>query len=298
MDNKRRKFEFDFENYHITVLMLHCEEFTYNVALHSHSDSSYEIHYIPKGSGNVLIDGKKYMLYPGILYVTGPNVMHEQITDGGITEYCIYLQIEENSEIYENARIDKDESVMKYFRETVFWYGEDKQEIVNILRSIFRETAKPAIGMWSYIVACMQQLVIRMVRNYMGVAPAVEDNEDNYNDLFQNKGYISSQYDSFLVIEQKFLNQYDTVTLKELSGLIGLGTRQTERLLKQHYGMSFIQKRTEARMSAAIIMMKTTKMTINEIAVKTGYASAEHFTNCFRRYTGVAPGKYRKSIVQ
>ena len=50
-----------------------------------------------------------------------------------------------------------------------------------------------------------------------------------------------------MIIEDYFLYEYQNLSLEELAVKLGLGTRQTERLLPKHYGKTFLQKKTEAR---------------------------------------------------
>ena len=75
---------------------------------------------------------------------------------------------------------------------------------------------------------------------------------------------------------------YKDLTLDTLAKLVKLGKRQTERLLKKHYNKTFMQKRTEARMSAACILLQDNKKGMAAIAEELGYSSAEHFTNAFK----------------
>ena len=68
-----------------------------------------------------------------------------------------------------------------------------------------------------------------------------------------------------------------TCLLEELAVKLGLGTRQTERLLQKHYGKTFLQKKTEARMSAAAILLTDSSRSITSVAEALGYSSIEHF---------------------
>ncbi|MDE6202602.1 MAG: helix-turn-helix transcriptional regulator, partial [Lachnospiraceae bacterium] len=100
----------------------------------------------------------------------------------------------------------------------------------------------------------------------------------------------------YLIIEECFLYEYRTLTLDVLASRLGLGIRQTERLLKTHYGKTFLQKKTEARMSAASILLQNPGLSITQIAEDTGYSCIEHFSASFRRYYGQSATSYRKRI--
>ena len=99
---------------------------------------------------------------------------------------------------------------------------------------------------------------------------------------------------SYLIIEEAFLYGYKSITLEALSQKLGLGTRQTERLLKKHYNKTFQQKKTESRMFAARTLLRESSKSIGEISEELGYSSCEHFSWSFKKYCGMSPSEYRK----
>ena len=96
------------------------------------------------------------------------------------------------------------------------------------------------------------------------------------------------------IIEDAFFYRYRTLTLPDLSRLLNLSARQTQRLLQQNFGRTFSQKLTEARMAAASQYLLTTELSVTEISERTGFSSIEHFSAAFRRFTGRSPRQYRK----
>lgn len=73
-----------------------------------------------------------------------------------------------------------------------------------------------------------------------------------------------------------------------------MSPRQTQRLLMEFYGKSFQEKKAEARMSAAAILLSDPSKTIASIAEALGYSSAEHFSSAFRKYYHKSPRQYRR----
>lgn len=49
------------------------------------------------------------------------------------------------------------------------------------------------------------------------------------------------------------------------------------------------------RIEEAKIILKTTKMKVNEISKKVGYENNSYFVNLFTKNTGMTPNEYRKS---
>ena len=100
---------------------------------------------------------------------------------------------------------------------------------------------------------------------------------------------------TYLTIEEAFLYDYKDLTLSALAARVNLGPRQTERLLNKHYNMTFSQKKAEARMSAALLLLRGTQKSIGEISEELGFSSPEHFSNAFKKYFHKTPAAYRKA---
>jgi AraC-like DNA-binding protein len=123
-------------------------------------------------------------------------------------------------------------------------------------------------------------LIILIIRNYEKASRSLNILPEFSLDVARN-----------LTVEEAFLYEYKTITMDALSERIGLSKRQTERLLKEQYGKTFLQKRTQARMSAALILLEAGK-TITQVAEIVGYSSCEHFTNAFKQFYGKSPRNY------
>ncbi|HWT76268.1 MAG TPA: AraC family transcriptional regulator [Mobilitalea sp.] len=271
---------------HINFYALHfvCERFLRSIPSHSHSDNSYEIHYIPFGKGKVKLDHVTYQVVPNTLYVTGPHVEHEQIPDkeDPMIEYCIYLKLEKKSN---DKKKEKQGSYLQLFEDTKIWFGQDNQNIHPLMQQIFLELDNKYTGYMKQVENLLQQLVIQLIRNYENIQKS--QIQSKTSDL---------AYSKYLIIEEAFLYDYKDLSLDTLSRLLGLSPRQTERLLLQHYGKTFLQKKSEAKMSAASILLMDPKKRITGIALDLGYSSVEHFSNAFRRYYHKSARDYRKAM--
>lgn len=275
--------KFSIENISFYTLHIAYERFLRSIPSHSHSDNSYEIHYIPYGQGKVKIDQVVYQVVPNTLYVTGPNIEHEQIPDKDdpMIEYCIYLKLEKKS--HDKGK-EKQGSYLQLFENTKSWFGQDNQNIHPLMQQIFLELEKKYSGYIKQVETLLQQLVILLIRNY-------ENNRQSQN---QAKSFDLA-YSKYFIIEEYFLYEYKDLSLDALASRLGLSARQTERLLNQHYGKTFLQKKTEAKMSAASILLMDPKKRITDIALELGYSSVEHFSYAFQRYYHKCAREYRKS---
>ena len=70
-----------FDNLHITIEQVDYGVFHDSIMRHSHSKNYYEAHLICGGKGTLIADEEVYPLEKGSLFMTGPDVVHAQITD-------------------------------------------------------------------------------------------------------------------------------------------------------------------------------------------------------------------------
>ncbi len=251
---------------------------------HSHATGSYEIHYIPYGYGNLVLPDQTCQVEPNTLYVTGPQVQHAQIPlkEDPMVEYCIYIHT--NVMPPASNPNNKFSDLMSLFLSTPFWFGTDQQNIYPLFQTLFEELSNHHIGYICQAESLIRQIIVQIVRNYK--------QDHIFSNVLENHKPISNP---FLLLEETFLMEYDSLTLEALSSHLGLSTRQTQRLLKKQYGQTFLQKRTQARMAAAVSLLSDPSLTLTAIAEKTGYSSVEHFSTVFRKFYNISPKEYRKN---
>lgn len=279
------KIKFSMEDIDFTVLSICLEKLIKPIPMHTHSKNSYELHYISYGYGTLITGDTQYKIAPGTLFMTGPEIEHEQISapDNPMTEYCIYFKING----IDKKKYNPSQNLIHYFLSHTFWIGVDSNNIHEIMKNIIRELENKYIGYEFVIQSLLQQAILQMIRYYKANDTTKADSmlpTQNVNDL------------TYLIIEEAFLYDYNNITLDSLALQVGLGKRQTERLLQMHYNKTFLQKKTEARMSAASTLLRDKERTISSIAYDLGYSSVEHFSNAFKRYFHKTPTVYRKEI--
>ncbi|MDD3402148.1 MAG: AraC family transcriptional regulator [Hespellia sp.] len=272
--------QFTVENTSFFVLNMALERFLSPIPKHCHGNNSYELHYVSQGYGIVKIDGISYDISPNTFYVTGPYVEHEQIPYPAdpMVEYSIYFKL--NKQGTSTAYLD-------LFKNTTTWIGQDIYDMHLILKSLFRDLQTKKSGYMIRVRALLQLYIVMAIRNYEHT-PSKSDKHFESVNLSDSKAFI---------VEKSFLYEYRDLTLVKLSCYLSLSTRQTERFLKNYYQKTFLQKRTDARMSAAAVFLNNKSFTLSDIAEKTGYSSVEYFVHAFKKYYQVSPREFQKKYI-
>ncbi|MDF2662227.1 MAG: transcriptional regulator, AraC family protein, partial [Paenibacillus sp.] len=86
---------------------------------------------------------------------------------------------------------------------------------------------------------------------------------------------------------------YTNVTITELAGRLGMSRTQFTKIFAKVYGISPRQYVSQQKMNAAKLLLMNTDAPIGEIAERLGFASFNHFSRQFRRWSGQPPSYYR-----
>ena len=247
---------FQFDNLKIKVIKIGYGVFLRPFPRHRHGNRFYEAHLVCGGKGRLVADGQEYPLSAGTLYMTGPLVTHEQLTDSRepMDEYYIQFKVSENSR-------GKSGQSAELIKSTRFWLGTDTQNMRHLFERLTEEDEKRELGYVKSVINLTSQLLISLARNYAG------------SEKSMNYEKITPDDKRMIIIDDVFLYRYATITLDELCQRLNLSHRQAQRFLKKNYGKTFIELRTEARLNKAEELMNS-GATPAEAAAEVGYESA------------------------
>ena len=283
---------FSMDDVTFTVLSISNEQMITPIPRHSHSRNSYELHYISYGYGTLIADDATYRITPGTFYMTGPQVFHEQISDPDepMREYGVYLKVS-------LPRKGTKSELLRRFLGQSFFYGTADIEVYELMKKLISELEQGPDGQQLMLSALLQELIVQIARLYrMAPTQATESVTKAPSNARPQVAHAPDTHlpddQTYLIIEEAFLYNYRDITLDSLAALLNLSRRQTERLLLQHYNKTFLQKKKEARMSAACILLQAGDKSIASVAYELGYSSPEHFTHAFKNYYHVAPSSY------
>lgn len=269
----------------LNVLYVKFGYFYHTMPEHSHSLGSYELHYIPTGHGILRAQGQSYALSPGSLFVTGPDILHDQIPDlnDPMAEYCIFLEVLPEPPDTRKPYSTEETALPELLLSTPFWIGQDDGTLLQWFELLADELTRGQIGVHPIATNLLEIIVIRFLRHYK---------EDQALPLSLPQKTLDDN--RLLLIENSFLYHYRTITLQQLANTLGLSTRQTERMVRKQYGISFQDKKQQARMTAASNLLLTTDRSISAIATQVGFTTPEHFSKAFKKYYGMTASQYKK----
>lgn len=135
------------------------------------------------------------------------------------------------------------------------------------------------------------------------------------NRLFLKHEAVRQQYASaepapktaevtFSSADEEFLGKFETLVKDNISDpdldtqrlVDGMGLSRTVLFnkVKQLTGLNIQNYVNKMRMEYVIELMKTTDLSLGEVAEKSGFSSPRYFSTSFKNYTGLTPSQYKK----
>ena len=99
-----------------------------------------------------------------------------------------------------------------------------------------------------------------------------------------------------IALAKKYIIQNFTkpITLEMVSDEVGFSSAYFSTMFKKKTGENFSEYLFSLRMEEAKRQLRDTQHTITTICQNVGYLDIKHFTNGFKKYTGLKPKEYRK----
>lgn len=93
------------------------------------------------------------------------------------------------------------------------------------------------------------------------------------------------------LIDQHFRSR---MRVADYAQLLGMSVKTLDRRITRIAGVSPQKMISQKKASEAMNMLRTSPLSIKEIAFQLGFCDSAHFTNFFKEYTGVTPSRFKK----
>lgn len=227
------------------------------------------IHYIHNGEVTVLLDGVKYHLKPGIIYLFPQNMKFELL-------------------LFENTKVDH--TFFDFF--TVPAISMQEPIAINPCHSAFITNAAKILfeiaEQYPTYPSMERNDYTKLVESYLLNLLFLIDKQsriNTINDFRINKAldYIHNHYDQEITV-----NQLAEITNLEKNYLI--------RLFRQYMDSTPYQYITKYRFNIALSLIKR-DYSLGEVALKIGYSDIASFSHAFKRIYGLSPSEIKRSYV-
>lgn len=91
-------------------------------------------------------------------------------------------------------------------------------------------------------------------------------------------------------------NLQEDLSLEELAAQVGVSATHLGRLFKKKNGCTIMDYVIQKRLELAKELLKDPELSVSAIAFKTGYNNYSYFTKSFKKFTGMTPREYRRTL--
>ncbi len=241
--------------------------YVYGPAVRSH----YLIHYVIKGSGSLISDGKTYPVHSCQAFLIEPGYVTSYMADEKDPWEYVWIGFDGDfaKRLLETADISQFNPVFP---------GEYDKKLGDIfmnLRKLIRENSLDEM----YILGSLTQV---------------------FSCLVDFSSHIQKMYPKRTIYVKRAIdyintNFHMTISVEELAKLLRLDRKYFCAIFKEETGLSPIQYILSLKVSRASELLLGSSFSIGEIAHSVGYDDLFTFSRMFRQQTGISPSKFRSS---
>lgn len=275
-------------HYEITVLRFHLISFPPGRVIDFHNHSEFEFHFIPRGKGEVILGDLKYPLSEGMLYLTGPGVMHRQEADPeeSMEELCLHVDIKEKfREDADPWEVAEAETCVQKLKELPLVPAQDYHGAMKCFLEAYEACEGKLTGYYTSIKHLVISILLKAVRTYDSGGIRTEA---PVRDMLTYRYHYAIQYME--------ANYSGAVTLENVAEKLNISARQLQRVFKQvDADKSFSRSLEDIRLQAVCRKLEESNYPIEQIAKSEGFTNATYLHIVFRKRLGMTPATYRNA---
>lgn len=234
-----------------------------------HTHYYTEIFYIKGGKGQMQIEDHLISLVPDMLVIINAHVQHTEISSP--TNPLDYFIIGAEGLQISNGGNSDYTVIMNCGRQPSL-----RQCFENILEEMHNEQE-------GYREICQNylEILVRKICRKECVSYEIADSRTGNRECHKAKQYIDANY-------------AEKITLDGLAKISNINKYYLSHRFLEIYGESPIAYLNQVRVNACKDLLKTTNLTIEEIAASTGFSSRSYLAQVFQKTCGMTCQQYRK----
>lgn len=243
-------------------------------------------------------ENRRFFLIPGCQKYEDMRIMAAEDS----AEFCFFQEIKQIGSYlaqkqYQKAR-DTVERVLEEMKASDYLHPSYAKTVCNeFLAAYFHE-------LWRYSltedeqerVGAIKVLVGQTVSNVQILGEEAARAVEYMTELLKNKSGVR-EYSTAIqeVIEYVDKHYGERISLAQISEAIYLSQSYVSTLFKKETGKKFSNYLQEVRLEKSREMLLQTRLSVQEIADRTGFFDASHFSHVFKERYGLSPLEYKKS---
>lgn len=241
-----------------------------------HSHRHYEFYFLESGERNFYIDGSLYLVKENTVVLVPPYVMHK--TEGGPFSR---INVDFSDDIF---NLKEKEVLAELVKTQVYPLEKLKGSVVRQMLLAMLSAKKNHNKLDKTALSLCLKSLIGFLFTFRSTIGEVEKVSGN--------GSITPQ--TLKIIRFINKNCRAKLTISSLATKFGLSESCLSKTFKRETGYNVGEFILNARINEAKQLLSSTKLSVNEIANKLGFSSANYFGLIFKQKVGVSPLMYKR----
>lgn len=260
------------------------------VTFQRHHHAFLEMSCVLRGTGTYQVNGEDYDMRPGDIFLFAPTDRHN-LTLGNETLEHIVIHLDP-SFIWNALGNDMDyKFLMVFFRRGPhFRCRLDRDNpAAPLLQQWFREIWQECRGKQDcyelMIKIRIQSILAQIIRSYECIDPLATTRPTPSGEL-EHMNQVLQYIDEHLG---------DELRLSELAAVAHISPSYFSAVFKRYNGLPPVEYVVGQRVRRAVEYIRTTDLSLAEVAAACGFNNSTNFYKAFRRVTGRTPASYRRT---
>jgi len=245
-----------------------------------HAHKSHELYYLISGHRRYLIGHTIYDVTPGDLVIIPRSQLHRTVSPRptGYERYvCNFMEDRIHSFIHDLGR-ETFERLLGCG--CVQLPAHVALQVHRDLQQLEQELSHRQEGSNAAALHLLQDVLLCALRHGTPKEPVHGAGADKIQELTR---YIA-------------LNYAQPITLHDAAAMACMESTYFSRRFKSLTGFGFQEYLTQTRLQAAEQLLRSTRLSVGEIAEQCGFSGANYFGDVFRRRKKCSPSQYRKTL--
>ncbi len=255
--------------------------------------TSLEIFICLKGKGRYYIGSKLYEFEEGDIFVISNAELHKsEIYENGSFDALLIMF---SPEQMLPERVVQGEELMDLFYGRIGNFShqhrpESKKRALyeTVAGQMLKEYEEKQMGYKESLRALLMWMLIELNRAYrdsgsQDFSYVIEEKIKHKKVISQVLLYIEEHYD-------------EDINLGELADRLYVNQSYLSREFKKSTGYSMVKFITNKRIREARELLRSTSLSVTEIATRVGYNNITHFHTMFKKEIGISPKEFRKQL--
>ncbi len=249
---------------------------THGFVVFRHWHAEIEFVYVVRGKLQIEITDNLYEVAEGQFIIVSPDTLHDFVsTEPGSLIWVARIYL---TDILTCVAFDKNFSDV--YQNSIIVNATDK------MKKIMSELVFADYGVFNkcYAVLKATELTVEILNNKACIKKYI------HVEMVENSATIvKMQY----FIESSL---HKDITLSMVADYLGFSPSYCSKYIKKKTNQNFLDYVSSIRMREAETLLRTSDMSITDISYNTGFNSIQSFNRIFKKFRGVTPTEYRKSL--